>query len=353
MAQKANDRWPAIFWGLSLLAVLLLTMVAGCRDFSVGTDIHVYGLDTFNTAKSSLDDFWGGFQRTRREFLFYAINYVAACFSDSLNASLFLQSLIIHLFALSGMKRYMGIAPLWCSMLMFELYFYAIMLNMMAQGIACVFLFWSLKFLEERKLKQLMLCMFVCFFFHKTSLFAYCALLFFYWVLGKDVKRQSKYLLFLAIGCATTVALFAVLMKLLTNIPAFAIYQAYANGFFSGLSPLDVGLRFFFLGILLALHYKCSLRTDLFNYTMLFLIVDICAQFLGLYVFFTTRFGLYFFLCEIPLFLASIKSSQATIATKYILNTTTIILFICYCVKSYYINNWHDTYPYKSEILDI
>ena len=47
------------------------------------------------------------------------------------------------------------------------------------------------------------------------------------------------------------------------------------------------------------------------------------------------------------------KSSQATIATKYILNTTTIILFICYCVKSYYINNWNDTYPYKSEILDI
>ena len=40
------------------------------------------------------------------------------------------------------------------------------MLNMMAQGIACVILFWSLKFLEERKLKQLMLCMFACFFFH-------------------------------------------------------------------------------------------------------------------------------------------------------------------------------------------
>ena len=71
----------------------------------------MYGLDTFNTAKSSLDNFWGGFQRTRREFLFFAINYVGACFSDSLNASLFLQSLIIHLFALSGMKRYMGIAP--------------------------------------------------------------------------------------------------------------------------------------------------------------------------------------------------------------------------------------------------
>ena len=43
---------------------------------------------------------------------------------------------------------------------------FAIMLNMMAQGIACVILFWPLKFLEERKLKQLMLCMFVCFFFH-------------------------------------------------------------------------------------------------------------------------------------------------------------------------------------------
>lgn len=350
--------WVGWFYAISSVAIFSLAVIAGCRDNTIGTDIHVYALRTFEAAKHS-ESLIGGYKSVKgiSEFGYYLLNYISSIISAKFGVSLFFQSLLITSLVFFGVKDIVGVKHIALGMLLFNLYFYSLTLNLMRQGIAIAFVFWSYRFFQERKLHLLLLCAIIGYYLHKTSVIAYVIILALYWITSKDIKHQKRWLIISATISVLGVVLFGAILTYITQrVPLFEKYSAYGanSAFGSALSTLDIILR---LGIFTACLYLlqrrlCESRKCLV--ILFFLIVDIAAQLLGVYAFFTTRIGYYFFACEIILFSSLISNSNGVSSrTKSLANFALITFLTVYCIRMYYVKGDCATYPYTSDFLGI
>ena len=354
VAQKMYGKWPFAFWGLVYVVIFTASFLMGARDNNVGTDIGVYGYDTWRTARSYMGDFWEGNNHVRREPIFFAINYLAAFFSGKFGVALFLIQFVMMALQAHALKRYMDIVPLWLSTLFFNLYFFNLNLNLMCQGVACAFFLWSLKFYETREFMKLLLCAVVCFFIHKSSSVAYFILFGFAFIVGRPVEKQPRLLILLALACVGAIGLYIVILDYLTStIPVLGQYAAYGVGVFeSSVSTLDVLMRFLLIAYaIMAVRLKV-LDARLALFAMPFFIVDLAIQFLGAYAYFATRIGYYFFVYEVPLTLVLLAKTRMTARSRYIVTTCLLIFFTYYCIRFNFVRGDGETYPYSSEYLD-
>lgn len=356
-AEKSYAKSRIMFYTLSYAAIFLLAFVAGARDETVGTDLLVYGVQTYKTAVAA-DSFAD--KATLFGWIdsgYYAIYYVTAKAGGGLGIALFLQSFIMTAFAFHGMKRYMATAPLWLSMLIYELYFYNLTLNLMRQGIAMSIVLWSLRFFETRQIKKLFLCAILCFFFHKTSVLAYAAIFAIYWATGKSERFQKRFLIVVASTGIAAVAFFAAALAYLANAsPVFAQFAAYGGEvgtFKSGVSTLDVLFRMSAITAILWMSSTGVLTSRQRYVACMFFIADVAMQFFGLYTYFATRMGYYFFVCEIPLLLSLLAEARIGKRTLAIANTCIMVFFCYYCVRFNFVQGNNETYPYSSETLNI
>lgn len=356
-AEKSYARSRIMFYTLSYAAIFLLAFVAGARDETVGTDIHVYGIQTYRAAVAA-DSFLD--KAAIGEWIdpgYYAINYIAAKIGGGLGLSLFLQSLIMTAFVFYGMKRYMETVPLWLTMTLYDLYFYNLTLNLMRQGIAMAILLWSMRFFETRQIKKLILSAGLCFFFHKTSLLAYAAIFALYWAAGKSELFQKRFMMLVVAAGFCAVAFFAVALTYLSDISPtlehFAAYGGVVGTFKPSISTLNVLFRVAAVIAILTMSSIGILSSSERYVVCSIFIADIAMQFFGLYTYYATRMGYYFFICGMPLLLnllAKARISKGTLA----LTNACIVVFFCYlCIRFNFVQGDNETYPYSSETLNI
>lgn len=361
-AQKFEQKGAFVLFNiLSATAIILLAFVAGCRDNTIGVDIKVYGIKTFNLALGS-KDFWEGFAGSRRELGYYAINYIASRFSSKIGLSFFLQNLTQHIFVFWGMKYYMKQIPLWLSMLIYQLYFYNLTLNLMCQGIALGFLIWSFKYVVERNFVRLLLCSVVCFFLHKSSAVAFLILFFITWVMGKQPKERIKYIVLTVIGGVVVLVFFTILLRLVSSaIPGMEYFVMYGGepgkrgGGFEGNVPLtDVVMRLAMLFVALVCVRGRQSSIDSLHLFIFVVIFDLITLMFGRYAYFATRLCYYFFICDMVLFLKLIISeSRVTIRSRTFISLSLLSIILFCCIKWNLIMNYPSTYPYTSEFLGI
>ncbi len=354
-AQKCYAKWPWAFWGIVYVTILGVSFLMGARDNTIGTDVLYYGRGEWLTAHSYQGDFWTGFSHVRREFLYYTLNYVAASISDSFGLSLFLIEFVVLFFLVHAFKRYMDIVPMWLSMTVYNLYFFNLDLNLLCQAMACSFFLWSMKFYEDNKFKKLLICALVCFFIHKSSAIAYLAVFFFYYVKGKPVEKQGKWLVLMAVGFAFAVCAYLVVLKFLTEaIPYFSSYAAYGKGVFkANVSTLDFLYRLATI-FYTFIAYKCfGLDKRIAYFALPFMFVDLAVQLLGFYTGFATRFGYYFFSYEILLIFILLAKSQITKETRYIAQSAIVLFWAYLCIRFNFVLGLNETYPYASDFLGI
>ncbi len=358
-AQKAYAKWPAVFWLLCYIDIFMLAFVAGVRDYTIGTDVKVYGLETWQTARAYLGNFLEGSGHTRREILFYTIDYLAALVSDSYAVALFLLSFIMHVLALHALKRYMDRVPLFLLMTVVSLYFYILTLNMMAQGLAAFFLLWSLKYFEDRRLVPFLMCIVISFFIHHSSAVAGFVFLCLYWILGRDESKWPKYLLAVCVASVVVVVVFVAVLKLMSSLfPVMGQFLAYgeAGGSFkSSLSFFDLMLRLALVFFVILCRMRNVVGGDkrLFYFLSFLLVVDLMAQFLGLYTFYAMRIGYFFSIVEFPLFLVFVSDLKATEGSKFVMYSSFVAYLCLYCWICYFKFGWNDAYPYTSDFLGI
>ena len=354
-AQKFYAKWPWVFWGIVYVTILGVSFLMGARDNTIGTDVLYYGRGEWLTARSYLGDFWTGFSHVRREFLYYGLNYFAASVSDRFGFSLFLIQFVMLFFQVHAFKRYMDVVPLWLSMTAFNLYFFNLNLNLLCQGTACAFFLWSMKFYEENKLKKLLICAVICFFIHKSSAVAYLVVFFLYFVKGRQVEKQGKWLVLIVIGLVVSVCAYLVVLKFLTeSIPLFRSYAAYGKGVFkANVSTLDFLYRLAVIVYAFIAYKWLGVDKKFAFFVLPILFVDLAVQLLGLYTGFATRFGYYFFSYEIILVFLLLAKSNISKETRYI-GQAAIILFMTYlCVRFNFVMGNNATYPYTSDFLGI
>ncbi len=356
-AQKSYAKWPILFWALCFFGIFILAFFAGARDNSIGTDIHVYGLNSWQIARSYEGDLFESADHDRREFIFCAINQLAVILSDKFGLALFFICLSMQVPMLFAMKRYMDTVPLWLTMLSYNLYFYNLTLNMMCQGMAAAFLVWSMKYVEDRRIWPFIVCLVICFFIHHSAAVAGIIILAIYWAMGKPEEAMSKLLIVAIAVAAVGVVAFSVAVEwAANNIPFMAQYREYGHeGYFkASISTMDVALR---LGMLFFIWF-CKMRkliddTRIVYFFSFFLVADLAAQMVGMYVFYATRIGYYFIEYEIPLFLVFLFKTRIMLRTKVLIYILFLAYLLLYCVRINYIKGDNQTYPYRSEILGI
>lgn len=356
-ADKCRSRWPIWFWIISLAGITLLSFVAGARDNSIGTDIRMYGYDTWQTAKYYLDDFTEGNGHIRRETVFVALNYLAASISTKYyGVVLFLICFTIEVFALLACARYTRYVPLWFSMTVFNLLNYNLDYNLMGQGVANAFCLWSMKYLEDKKAFKFMLCAVASYFFHHSAVVGYVALLGIYWALTLPEKQTRKMIVLAAICGVVGYSGFALATKWVAEHTSMD-YTAYSNSNFmaGGAVPkIEPIVRLAMLSIVIVFFKRGYVQDKRLTYTLLFIFIcDIASLCLGMYTIYAMRIGYYFSLYGFLMFPVFLSKAKIANGTKYLITG-------CYLSTIFFLFYWfqivkllNETHPYTSEFLDI
>ena len=202
-----SSRRAALF--LFGAAVLCPVILAGARDYTVGTDIATYGNYIFNAACTAGKLF--PFLRRRREIepMYKALAWIVARFTNNPHWFYFFTALIICGCTMWGLYYYRR----WCSVTLgwacFLLLFYGDTLNTMRQCLALAVVFCSFPFFLEKKYLWFAFFQGVAVLFHVTGVLA-LALPVLYLVLEKLPPRWIQF--FFIIGCMGVILLYSPLL---------------------------------------------------------------------------------------------------------------------------------------------
>ena len=147
---KQNKIKKAYIWGL--IAVLILSVFAGIRNYDVGTDNYFYVLPGYTQAKRYMNafSFYMHHDIYQLEPLYLILSYAAAKFFRSPHFIMFVLSLITNLFVYLGivnLRKNLSISFAW---LTYCFVFFNISLNLMRQSVAVAIVFFVFSYGEGK-----------------------------------------------------------------------------------------------------------------------------------------------------------------------------------------------------------
>ena len=159
---------------LLILIALLPSILGGVRDYSIGTDIRVYGNTWFYLARSSSNLFslLGTASASSIGALYAIFNFVVSRFTNNPHWFYFWYCFvenIIVLIALREKRKLISITSGWATYL---LLFYNLNFNMLRQGMALVILLLGFKYVREEKFLRFLLVVLFAYLFHSTAIIA-------------------------------------------------------------------------------------------------------------------------------------------------------------------------------------
>lgn len=157
-----------------ILIALLPSILGGVRDYSIGTDIRVYGNTWFYLARSSSNLFslLGTASASSIGALYAIFNFVVSRFTNNPHWFYFWYCFvenIIVLIALRENRKLISITSGWATYL---LLFYNLNFNMLRQGMALVILLLGFKYIREEKFLKFILVVLFAYLFHNTAIIA-------------------------------------------------------------------------------------------------------------------------------------------------------------------------------------
>lgn len=208
------------------LSAFLFCMVAGLRSYSVGSDVEVYVIPSFDVALSSSFDFY--FMEGRyagwmplSKIIFWAI--------PNLTHSMFWMLFIIQVIVVAPLfvaLRILLKGRAWLGVLIFGLVFFPISLNNMRQFMGMGFLILSYLFVRRRKLIPFVAFIVVAALFHETCLLG--LLVYPIWLIASgELKAIKVQPVILAIIALASVQIFFPALQL--AVPYLGRFGLYLN----------------------------------------------------------------------------------------------------------------------------
>lgn len=228
---------------LCSLSVAFPVVLAGARDYSVGTDIATYGNYVFRGACNARR--LRAFLRTQSEIdlLYKGLAYAVSRFTNNPHLFYLVTALIICGFTMAGLWYYRR----WCSITLgwacFLFLFYGDTLNTMRQCLALAIVFAAFPYFLEKKYLLFAVFHAAAILFHATGIIA-LALPAIYLVMKKMPPRWLQF--FLIIAFMGAILFYSPLLRIVLNmnlLPAkFARYMA--KGVAVALNPTILRLPF-------------------------------------------------------------------------------------------------------------
>lgn len=166
---KHNRKKRAI--ALGIIIVLSLSIFAGLRDYTIGTDVRWYVTNNFSRAKiylgrpiQFLDSATDGI-----EPFFLIITYISALIWNTVHGELFLIALLINGFVFAGIYKSSKKQSMTFSWLMYCLTFFNLSLNAMRQSMAAAVIFYAFSDTEHLTVKKAIVLGVVATLFHRSG----------------------------------------------------------------------------------------------------------------------------------------------------------------------------------------
>lgn len=179
------------------MAVLTVSILAGLRDYSIGTDIQSYGNDLFYYARSvNLLQFIS--EAKNIEPMYIALVKLSAFLSSEPHMLYFLTGLIIYGFIMMSFVRLGSKIPITLSWLGFLMLLYGDTYNAMRQSLAIAIGLFAFTYAVENKYLRAMFWFVFAFLFHNTAIIMFMAYLIYY-ILQLNNKWYTKILMIIAV----------------------------------------------------------------------------------------------------------------------------------------------------------
>lgn len=219
------------FW--AVMGILVLAVLAGLRDASVGTDVNVYGRALYTQALNSsgfISYFSGHATSLLSEPGYYLLTYFLSLFFKDYHWGLFVYQLLPLMFVYLAMKRCEKLfnTPVWLGMLLYDLMLYNYSLNIIRQCIAVGFVFYGVTFLFEKRYKPFVILIFLAVSFHTMGIIGF-AILPMYLILqqGRFISQRKQ----MKRGAIFIFLLFALLISG-SQIVAFLVNRGLLREFY-------------------------------------------------------------------------------------------------------------------------
>lgn len=355
----------------ALMVILLPAILAGCRDYTIGTDVNVYAKPVFDKALNNVSylsfvhavdsSYLGSIEPG---YLFLA--FVISKFTSDAHWFLFAISLFIGFFIYISLYRMKDHCSMFFGQLIYLTMIYNESFNMMRQSMAISIIIFAITFLLDKRWVKYILLMAIAYLFHRSALIS-LAIPFAFRIVGdqkktdsrQEIKNKLKWWI-RVIGVSTIMAVtvigFQMIVQFLINLGLISSkYLTYLN--FQRLGTFSLKAFICYFLILIVIFGRRN--KNWYGYSFLAIeIISLIVYPLQSFMPWLYRIGSYFMYCRI------FSASQLHFMPFRILRNKkiryedvfAIICIICCIIYWYFFYitwNNHETLPYTSQILEI
>lgn len=349
-AEKYYKKIPKpLYIILIFLAFLVPSILAGLREYGVGTDTKGYITYVFEKMQkiSSIDQFFDYAKTADTEFLYVLFNFIISRFFTDINVMYF----FMHLLLLA--ITYFGLSKLFKEDRKYIAFFYLIYLllyfnrslNLYRQSVAISIGLFSYFYVMKRKLLMFVMTILLGMGFHKTMLlmvplyFAYPS-----FTSLKNISHVKFFVIFAAIFGLSFVS-YPIINTLIVNGIIDNKYDVYINQFTANLSIIDYVIKI--LAILIPiLLYKKKIMSDS---ELVFYMRTYCLSLtiLGMAFVFGNmqRISYYYAFAILLLYKGLLKKIDKD---KYLMVFILVLMCALYSWLTNGLMGWNETVPYRS-----
>lgn len=330
---------------LFFIVALIPAILGGVRDYTIGTDIRVYGNVWFNLAheSSNIFEYLKMASSSSFGYLYALFNFLVSRFTNNPHWFYFWYCLVENLIVLLALWENRDIVNITIGWATYLFMFYNINLNMLRQGMAVVILLLGFKYIRKRQLINFLLIVFIAYLFHNTAVIGVVLYPIYQMIFRRTKENKSQIPVFILAIMFTF--LFGPATEELLSIGILSTrYLSYINA-----NDAKPGFSYLFYLVLLviAIITKASIKDTkyVFFETILFMCV-LFSAFVN--ISFISRITTYFsiYLCFGLSYILG-KNNKAIIVKKSKINNVIILVFIIsYWVLIFGILNYNSTVPY-------
>ena len=356
LALQFRDKNKLIFLFFSIIALAIPCLLAGIRDYSIGTDVEVYIEPLFRVSKY-FETFKSYITNTGSEvndILYLLLTFVCGKLSDDIFLLFFMiEFLVIYpvykTLLLTNEKK----GNILIGMFIFFMLFYNLSFNMARQSIAISFALLSFAYCIQKNRKKCILNLIVAILFHSSSVVMIPAYILYTFFEKKEKDASTKFLIksMIFIFSLVFIVFLPEIVKLLINIGI--LDNNHFSTIISKFSHFDINYTRTFCYIVFYIvicFNKKRLSNNIKNsdyYIFLSFISILILQF-GAVIKYSERIGLYYF--YISLFFAMpklIPQNFNKFTKKELMNLLLILLiFTMYWIYWSILMQSNETYPF-------
>lgn len=340
---------------LVFLGLLVPCIVAGLRNYTVGTDTGGYILKLYNMAGTSIsfDDFKNVAANIYncKDMIYLFITYIFGHNGISFQLLLFLFEILIIFpiyFAIKKIRK--NNADLILGMAIFYLTIFNLSMNMIRQAIAISFVLYSFSVFAKRKnwksIVLSLLAYIVAIEFHDTALYIFPIFIFYFLLNSKKMKEKDK-TVFVGVTIVISAAFVVFYKPILTFIGNIGIYPK-ALWYLNRYNSFDIDYTRTLLNIVIAfiIFYKREFfnKNEInYKFGLLVAVLNVIINFLGTFITYSDRIAYYLFYILIANYLAVLTKENTK--SKY-LAVGILAIFLVYWIIVILVNNGSQTLPY-------